>query len=341
MKDGKLVVTFDARDYLDRPVKGTAASYTATVIRNADAAKLTLNPDAFAKPEGGPPAADDFDALPDDERLLTLAHGVSAMTFAGFGSRFVATREGTVPVGDGRHRDARARPAPRVAEGRPHRSRSPACSPTRPAARTALDGTFTLDPKPDRGVAGHDAEGTVRHRREDPGDGRAVRPQGRREDRRPRSSSCGSTPSRPSPWVTPGFDSEDGEFLPDNTRHPGHRRTGKPKKPDAGGLEERARVRPGEAEDRRRPCRWSTTPPTVDLKQPGAYKLLAVTRLADGTTLQSETGVVVKSPAKLPGVVLQLDKREIDPARGSPAPSTRGSPGRSCCSRSATRRASS
>ena len=83
MKDGKLRSTFDARDYLDRPVKGTAASYTATVIRNADAAKLTLNPDAFAKPEGGPPAVDDFDALPDDERLLTLANGVSAMTFAG------------------------------------------------------------------------------------------------------------------------------------------------------------------------------------------------------------------------------------------------------------------
>src|SRR5207302_2702726 len=31
VKDGKLVVTFDARDYLDRVVKGTAATYTATV----------------------------------------------------------------------------------------------------------------------------------------------------------------------------------------------------------------------------------------------------------------------------------------------------------------------
>ena len=53
----------------------------------------------------------------------------------------------------------------------------------------------------------------------------------------------------------------------------------------------------------------------IDLKQPGAYKLLAVTRLGDGTTLQSETGVVVKSPAKLPGLVLQLDGREL-PAGG-------------------------
>src|SRR5204863_525467 len=40
----------------------------------------------------------------------------------------------------------------------------------------------------------------------------------------------------------------------------------------------------------------------IDIKQPGAYKLLAVTRLGDGSTVQSETGVVVKSPAKLPGL---------------------------------------
>ena len=37
---------------------------------------------------------DDFSALPDDERLLTLANGVSTMSFAGFGGRPVATREG-------------------------------------------------------------------------------------------------------------------------------------------------------------------------------------------------------------------------------------------------------
>src|SRR5207249_7042504 len=80
VKDGKLVVTFDARDYLDRTVKGTAASYTATVVRTAEPEKLTLDPNAFASPEGGPPGADQFDALPDDERLLTLANGVSAMT---------------------------------------------------------------------------------------------------------------------------------------------------------------------------------------------------------------------------------------------------------------------
>ncbi|HEV3436042.1 MAG TPA: alpha-2-macroglobulin family protein, partial [Gemmata sp.] len=50
----------------------------------------------------------------------------------------------------------------------------------------------------------------------------------------------------------------------------------------------------------------------VTLRRPGAYKLLAITKLADGSTLQAETGLVVKTPAKLSGLVLQLDKREID-----------------------------
>ncbi|HEV3438563.1 MAG TPA: hypothetical protein VG122_14460, partial [Gemmata sp.] len=66
VKDGKLSVAFDARDYRDRPVKGTAASYTATVTRTVEPEKLTLNPDEFAKPESGPPTVDEFDALPDD-----------------------------------------------------------------------------------------------------------------------------------------------------------------------------------------------------------------------------------------------------------------------------------
>ena len=49
--------------------------------------KLALDPTKFVADEGGPPSVDDFDALPDDERLLTLANGVSAMSFAGFGGR--------------------------------------------------------------------------------------------------------------------------------------------------------------------------------------------------------------------------------------------------------------
>ena len=51
--------------------------------------------------ESGPPSIDDFDTLPDDERLLTLANGVSAMSFAGLGGRTIAMREGKAEFGAG------------------------------------------------------------------------------------------------------------------------------------------------------------------------------------------------------------------------------------------------
>src|SRR5262249_46558803 len=60
----------------------------------ADVGKLALDPKQFIVDEGGPPSADDFDAIPDDERLLNLANGISAMSFAGFGGRTIAPREG-------------------------------------------------------------------------------------------------------------------------------------------------------------------------------------------------------------------------------------------------------
>ena len=112
-----------------------------------------------------------------------------------------------------------------------------------------------------------------------------------------------------SPWATLETDPE-GEFLPDNLRIPAID-TGKAKKHAADGWKSVPVFDPV----KRKivvglPVADKTT--EVTLKQPGAYKLVAVTRLTDGTTLQSETGVVVKSPARLPGVVLALDKREID-----------------------------
>src|SRR5207302_1200909 len=60
VKDGKLVVTFDARDYLDREVKGSSASWSAVVTKAADAGKLALDPMKFVANEGGPPSVDDF-----------------------------------------------------------------------------------------------------------------------------------------------------------------------------------------------------------------------------------------------------------------------------------------
>ncbi len=81
-------------------------------------------------------------------------------------------------------------------------------------------------------------------------------------------------------------------------------------------MEECARLRSREAAHHLREVPV-TDATEVELKQPGAYKLLAVTKMPDGTSFHSETGVVVKAPAKLPGIVLQLDKRRSTPALNS------------------------
>jgi hypothetical protein len=115
-----------------------------------------------------------------------------------------------------------------------------------------------------------------------------------------------------SPWLTPVAvaDEDGGADVPNNTRLPalGAPRGTKPPKegwkaqpvfdPVKRSVQTVLPVADGKA--------------SVTLKQPGAYKLLAVARLADGTVLHSETGVVVKAPAKLPGVALQLDAREVE-----------------------------
>jgi hypothetical protein len=136
VKDGKLLLTFDARDYLDREVSGTSATWSAVVTKGADVGKLSLDPTQFVAHEGGPPSLDDFEALPEDERLLTLANGVSAMSFAGFGARAVATREGKVSFAPGKPHTAEIDlpPAWLRASTRPP---SPRPSSTRPGARTS------------------------------------------------------------------------------------------------------------------------------------------------------------------------------------------------------------
>ena len=49
---------------------------------------------------------------------------------------------------------------------------------------------------------------------------------------------------------------------------------------------------------------------TLKLARPGAYKLITVTELDDGTTLRQETGCVVLPRHRFPGVVLKLDRKE-------------------------------
>lgn len=308
VQDGKLVVTFDARDYLDRPVKGTAASYTATVVRTADPEKLTLDPNAFASPEGGPPGAEQFEALPDDERLVTLANGVSAMTFAGFGSRLVGTREGTVTVPTEGQTKLNLDLQPEWLKGNYSVTVS-AVFTDETGRENRASGTFALNPNAARGVRVSAPKELFQT-----GESIPVRlvPFGVGANDNPATTlivvKLEAQPA--SPWLTPLPD-PDGEFLPDNTRLPAIGRETAAKKPAADGWKSVPVFDPVK--------RWivSAVPAVhnvdeVVLKQPGAYKLVAITRFADGTTFESEAGVVVKSPARMPGVVLQLDAREIE-----------------------------
>ena len=319
VKDGKLVVTFDARDFLDRPVKGTAASYAATVSRTAEPEKLTLNPDAFAKPEGGPPSADEFDVLPDDERLLTLANGVSAMTFAGFGSRLVGTQEGTVAIlpKEGATQ-IQLDLKPEWLKGN-HAVTMTGVFTDETGRENRATATFKLDPKPAKGVRVSTPKELFATEEKIPV---SLTPFGMDRNEKPSTTlvlvRLIAQPA--TPWNTtfsgnnipmPGLDEQDNEgTLPGDTRLPPLSAT-KTKKPAPEGWKSQPVFDPVKREIH------SILPVSNDsaettLKKPGAYKLVAITKLADGSTVQSESGVVVKAPTQLPGLILRLDKREID-----------------------------
>ena len=51
---------------------------------------------------------------------------------------------------------------------------------------------------------------------------------------------------------------------------------------------------------------------SLRLDEPGAYKLVAVANLADGSTLREEIGCLVREPEAEPGLLLQLNSRECE-----------------------------
>lgn len=307
VKDGKLLVTFDARDYLDRPVKGTSAAWSAVVTKAAETSKLALDPAAFVINETGPPAADDFSALPDDERLLTLANGVSAVSFAGFGARTIATREGQAEFEGDKPGSVSVDLQPEWLRGQ-HSVAITAMFVDETGRENRAVGTFPLAPVGEKSI-------TVRTSKElyATGEKVPVTVTPRNLDAKAAHATTvvvvkletGSV----TPALAPQYSDEDGDLV-DNVRVP-PLGVEKPKKKP---VEDGWKALPVFDPVKRKVL---TAVPVVDghadvdLKHPGAYKLLAVTRLADGTTLQAETGVVVKAPAKLPGVVLQLDAREV------------------------------
>lgn len=311
VKDTKLILTFDARDYLDRSVKGTSATWSAVVSKAADVEKLALDPAKFIAPESGPPSSDDFNSLPDDERLLTLANGVSAMSFAGFGARTVATREGKVEFAGGGEKSGTVTIDlwPEWLKGQ-HTVTVNAMFLDETGRENRAVGTFSLTPFSEKSILVATSKEMYATGEKVPV---TITPVGIGDkDAAATTVIVMKLEASPSiPLFTPQISNPDGEPA-DNTRIP-------PLKVGGSGTAKK----PATEE-------WKTLPvfdpvkrkvltavpvvngkAEVDLKQPGAYKLLAITRLVDGTVLQSETGVVVKSPAKLPGVVLQLDSREL------------------------------
>lgn len=319
VKDGKLVLTFDARDYLDRPIKGTSATWTATVTKEADVAKLALDPLKFVAHEGGPPSVDDFNSLPDDERLLTLAHGVSSASFAGFGARTLATREGKATFGPNDAPTVSIDLWPEWTKGQ-HSVTVSGTFLDETGRENRTSGTFSLTPAGAKAVRVSASKELYTT-----GEKVAVSltPVGLGEKDAPNTTlllvKLESNPA--SPWITPQFDAgaldpdDIDPTLPDNTRLPA---LGTPPKKPVPVEAQNWKAQP--VFDPVKRAITSVVPVTngaaeVTLRQPGAYKLLAVTRLADGTTLQHETGIVARAPAKLPGVALQLDAREL-PAGG-------------------------
>jgi hypothetical protein len=307
VKDGKLVVAFDARDYLDREVKGVSATWSAVVSKAADVGKLALDPLQFAAREGGPPSVDDFNALPDDERLLTLANGVSATSFAGFGARTVATREGKVALAGDKPGAATIDLWPEWLKGE-HTVTVTGVFLDETGRENHAVATFALAPTDGKSVRITTPKELYATGEKVPV---TIAPTGLGEKDAPASTVVVvKLESGPGMFGFARQPVDEFDDLSDNIRIPP---LGEPKGAGAKPAEGWKPVAAFDPVSRR----VATVVPVVngtadvELKRPGAYKLLAVTRLADGTTLHSETGVVVKSPAKLPGVVLQLDAREL------------------------------
>ena len=305
VKAGKLRLTFDARDYLDRPVRGVSATFRADVQREADRPKGKLDPEKFAHPEGKPPTVDDLDRLPADERLLATAAGVTESTFGNLFTTILAHREGKVafpPSGPGVvELDLNAdwlkdRHSVTVSgvllddTGRENRATV----------------TIPLSAVEPRGVRATTPRELVEVGEKIPV---AVEPFGLPKGETPTSTlvvlQLDRNEAVPTFVLPPSQDADDvqpGRLAP---LVPG-------KKPAA---QDRWVESPPFDPVRRKVV---TVVPVVNgkaepvLKKPGAYKLVAIAKLADGTEFQAEAGVVVQPAAKLPGVILALDSREIE-----------------------------
>ena len=215
--------------------------------------------------------------MPDDERLLTLANGVSAMSFAGFGGRTVATREGKAEFSGDKPGTVSIDLWPEWTKGQ-HSVAITATFIDDTGRENRAIGTFSLTPTGERAV-------TIGTPKELYAVGEKVPVSvtpvnlGAKDTYATTVIVVKLEASPSTPWFTPQIGGDDeGQDVPDNTRIPplGEKAA---KKPAAEGWQALPVFDPVKR-------KVLTAIPVVngkadiDLKQPGAYKLLAVTRLA-------------------------------------------------------------
>ena len=309
VKDGKLNLTFTAKDYLGRVVKGTEATYTAEVVKAVDPGPKALDPSEFAHLQEMPPTADDFAKLPDDERLLAIAHGVSATTFAGLVSQQVAARTGVVKFAEAGPGTVELDLNPEWLKGN-YTVAITSVLVDETGRESRSTETFPLSAKPTRGVRLSVLRELVAAGVPVPV---SVEPFGLAEkDGATTTVLVMKLDANPGfPWAPPQIDPESDE-LPDGLRLPALNTPKKGAKP--------AEVWTAlPVYDPVRRTLVTALPVTnnqaiADLKRPGAYKLVAITRLKDGTILQAEAGLAIKKPEKLPTLVLELEKHDLPAA---------------------------
>lgn len=300
VEKGQMRLRFEALDFLDKPVPIAKASFHARVVRRSEEKKLTLKAEDFVHHEPTPYAFRDLDSISEEDLLLREAERVSGQGFPGLGNEPLAQLNGELkPDGE--------RPARHTMDLKPDWLRGD-CS-------LIVQGVITdSNNREQRGSATLVLE-------EQAGSGKAlelVLPKQRFFTGEPievRAAGAGlgsgsaslivmklafQTPS--TPITTPGGDVYFGQLPAYRSSLARYRRY--PIDPTVAGTAETVRRTLVTAV----PFKGDTA--RLLLREPGAYKLIAVVQRDEGPALQQETTVVVKRLDEVNPLVLHLDRSE-------------------------------
>lgn len=293
----QLKLTFEALDFLDKPVPVTNASFAAQIVRRGKQKNLTLRAEDFVHHESKQLSVGDLDSLSEEDLLLWQAEGVSGQLAPWMGNVPLANFSGDLKTADGKplahtidlKKEWLAGDCAFIVQGVVTDTNN---REQRASATVQIDGKATatgkrsLELKLDRQryLTGE----TIRVRTEGAGEGSLVVM--KLSFQSPSTPLFGPTVVNPYVGRLPSY------------RH-AHR------------LYRPVPTETGTAESIRRTL--VTAVPIKDgaarlaLKAPGAYKLIALVPKDDGTSVQQEATVVVKRPEDVPAFTLRLDREEI------------------------------